>query len=148
MKTKKPFILLSLDKLYFEEIKSGTKKYEFRKKYLNVPSTAFIYCPSPDQKIRGVVQFDTPIIGSPEEISLISQESTGEGDLTAEYLKGKKQGYAIPVMGWEEITPLSLHELRFHFPNFVPPQSYYRLDHKPDLLEFLLSSRIVEHEGI
>ncbi|WP_131849852.1 hypothetical protein [Baia soyae] len=118
------------------------KKYEFRKKYLNAPSIAFIYCPSPDQKIRGMIQFDTPIIGSPEKIASISQESTGEGDLTAEYLKGKKQGYAIPIMEWEEIKPLTLHEIRFLFPNFVPPQSYYRLDHKPDLLEFLLKRHL------
>lgn len=130
-------ILLSLKEEYFDEIKSGKKRYEYRKRYVETPSVAYIYCSSPVQAIKGIVQFDAPIVGTPEEISAISEEETGEGKLTAEYLKGRDKGYAIPVLSWTELPPITLQEIQFHFPNFAPPQSYYRLDNKPDLLQFL-----------
>jgi predicted transcriptional regulator len=136
-------ILLSLHEPYFEEIKSGIKRYEYRKRYVEQPSIAYIYCTSPVKAVKGIVVFDTPIIGPPELISDISEKETGEGALTAEYLKGKDKGYAIPVVSWQEIESISLDELRDQVSGFVPPQSYYRLDNKPELLEYLESKRVV-----
>ena len=134
-------ILLSLHESYFEEIKKGIKRYEYRKRYVKQPSFAYIYCTSPAKAVKGIVVFDTPIIGSPELISEISEKETGEGALTAEYLKGSNKGHAIPVVSWQEIEPISLDELRAHIAGFVPHQSYYRLDNKPELLEYLKSRK-------
>lgn len=135
-------ILLSLKEKYFNEIKSGIKRYEYRKRYVDMPSVAYIYCSSPTKAIKGIIKFDTPIIGTPEEISDISERETGEGALTAEYLKGKEKGYAIPVISWEEIEPVTLSTLKHDIPNFIPPQSYYRLDNKPKLHQYLESKRL------
>jgi predicted transcriptional regulator len=134
-------ILLSLKEIYFDEIKSGVKRYEYRKRYVEQPSLAYMYCSSPTKAIKGIIRFGTPIVGTPEEISAISERETGEGAETAEYLKGKEKGFAIPIFTWEEIRPISLSTLRWLFPRFVPPQSYYRLDDKADLQEYLESHR-------
>jgi predicted transcriptional regulator len=140
---EKIVVLLSLKEEYFNEIKSGIKRYEYRKRYVKQPTTAYIYCSSPVKAIKGIIQFGTPIVGTPEEISAISEKETGEGSLTAEYLKGKMEGYAIPILSWEEINPISLNTIRSDFQGFVPPQSYYRLDNKTDLLKYLEAKRLV-----
>ena len=48
-------------------------------------------------------------------------------------------GYAIPVKKITLIEDVSLEELKSKFLDFVPPQSYYILDRKPELLNFLNS---------
>ena len=46
-------------------------------------------------------------------------------------------GYAIPIKKIIPIQEISLNELKKIFSDFVPPQSYYILDKKPKLLNFL-----------
>jgi predicted transcriptional regulator len=130
-------VLISLHEKYFEEMKQGSKRYEYRRRYLNLSSMAFVYCPNPIKAIKGVVRFGKPTVGTPEEIAVIS----GRDIKTWDYLKGGDKGYAIPVLAWEDIEPITLEKLRQRFPGFVPQQSFYRLDRKPELLEFLQANR-------
>lgn len=46
-------------------------------------------------------------------------------------------GYAIPIKKMMLIEEVSLKELKNNFSDFVPPQSYYILDKKTELLKFL-----------
>ena len=60
-----------------------------------------------------------------------------------EYLH-KGIGYAIPVLRMIEIEPVSLSELQKKFVDFVIPQSYYMLNNKNELLDFLLSKKHIQ----
>lgn len=133
------YILLSLQEKPYNEIKSGEKIYEYRTRYQKVPTTAFIYVSQTVKKITGIIEFDTPIIGTDEEISRLA-ESLKEGSYQGmkQYLN-KGIGYAIQVKKLIEIEPVSLQTLRERFSNLVVPQSYYLINNKKELLDFLLA---------
>lgn len=53
----------------------------------------------------------------------------------------KNVGYALPIKSITEIEEITLDELKLKFSNFVAPQSYYNLNNKKDLLDFLKSRK-------
>lgn len=133
------YVLLSLQEQPYLDIKSGIKIYEYRTRYQKVPTTAFVYVSQKVKKIMGIMEFGSPIIGSAEEISSISEKiKPGSYDVMMEYMK-KGVGYAIPVKQLTEIEPVSLKDLRCKIKGFTVPQSYYMLNNKKELLEYLLS---------
>ncbi|SEM94712.1 hypothetical protein [Lihuaxuella thermophila] len=137
------FIVLSLKEKYFEQMLDGYKRYEYRRKFINRPVTAFIYLVSPVKSVTGIVKLGKPIIGSAHEIAQICENEepgTGAYEATLKYLEGLEKGFAIPVLSVEKIDPVSLQELRDRF-KFVAPQSYMIIDNKPELLTFLQSRR-------
>lgn len=134
------YVLMSLREKPYKEILSGKKKYEYRTRYTNKETVAFIYVSQSVKKICGIIFFDKPIVGSTEEMSLFSEKhNPGSYSVMMDYFK-KGIGYAIPVKKMIEISPISLSKIKDNFPNFVVPQSYYYLDtqEKKELLEFLL----------
>lgn len=132
-----PFLLLSLHPGPYDQIKSGRKKYEYRRKFIDGPSRAFIYVTSPVKAISGLIEIGAPIIDTPKRIAEIAEkEKCGSGHGTKEYLNGLEKGYAIPILSFWEIKPVGLEELREKF-QFSAPQSYMYLSHKPHLLLFL-----------
>lgn len=136
------YTLMSLREGPFNEIVAGTKKYEFRTRYLRVPTIAFIYVSGTVRSVKAVIEFDRPIIGSCKEIAAISEEcKPGTYDSIMSYLRGKT-GYAIPVKRVMPIKPVSLASLRTVFPGFVVPQSYYILNKKPALLQYLIERQL------
>lgn len=138
---KPNYVLLSLQEQPYLEVKSRIKVYEYRTRYQKVPTTAFIYVSQNVKKVMGIIEFDTPIIGSAEEISLISEKNKpGSYDVMMQYLKNGI-GYAIPVKQLIEIEPVPLKELKSRFENFTVPQSYYMLGNKRELLDYLLSRK-------
>lgn len=137
---EKRYVLLSLREKPYKEILCGEKKYEYRTRYSNQETVAFIYVSQTIKKICGVILFDKPIVGNAEEISCLSEESKpGSHSVMKEYFKNGT-GYAIPVKKVIEFVPISLNRIKSIFPNFVVPQSYYYLDttEKRELLEFIL----------
>jgi hypothetical protein len=54
-----------------------------------------------------------------------------------DYLQGKPQGFAIPILAVQEIAPIPYELLVAEF-NFTAPQNYLLLDHHPPLRDFLL----------
>ena len=139
-------LLMSTEKKYFELMLEGKKKYEFRRKFVNTPCSAFIYIPSPISEIQGFIEFGKPIIDSPEKINQIalSQDiDTGEDSDILDYMEGINRGYAIPINNIEKLKkPVTLAFLRKHY-SFTAPQGYMILDKRPRLLKYLLSSLAV-----
>ncbi len=137
---KKRFVLMSLREKPWRKIVSGEKRYEFRTRYPEAETMAFVYVTRAVKKLCGIILFDRPVAGTAEEISAISErENPGSYEAMMEYFfKGK--GYAIPVRRVMEFAPVSLEEIREKFPDFVVPQSYYYLDveGKERLLEFFM----------
>jgi len=136
----KRYVLMSLREKPYRKILSGEKKYEYRTRYTNQETVAFIYVSQSVKKVCGIIFFDKPIVGNTEEMSRFSEKhNPGSYSVMKEYFK-KGTGYAIPVKKVIEFSPISLSKIKEHFPNFVVPQSYYYLDtqEKKELLEFLL----------
>lgn len=135
-KKNKKTLLLSLREEYYNKMLDGTKKYEYRTRYPKEETEAYIYISKTKKQIVAKIDFGKPIIGSKEEIANLSEkEDPGSYKDMLEYIHDK--GYAIPVEKITKIKPVSLEELKTKFKNFTPPQSYYILDKKEDLLEFL-----------
>ncbi|HEU5140066.1 MAG TPA: hypothetical protein VFT51_08835 [Bacillales bacterium] len=143
----KPCLLLSLQPEPYNQIRQGVKKYEYRRKFINEPSLAFVYVSSPIKAVSALVEFGRPVIDSPEYIAEIAEkEKTGSFEGTMRYLEGLEKGYAIPILSFKEIQPVSLDDLRDKF-QFTAPQSYFYLYRKPELFTFLkLKARNVNRE--
>lgn len=143
MPQNEQYILISLREEYYNEIMLGNKKYEYRKIYKKEPTKAFIYVSKTIKKIKAIIEFDTPIIDVKEKISQLAEnECKGTYQAMMTYFT-KDIGYAIPIKSIMEIEEVSLFDIKKNFPNFVPPQSYYSLNQKQDLLEFLKGRKIL-----
>ncbi|MBA4493673.1 hypothetical protein ACFO25_04680 [Paenactinomyces guangxiensis] len=140
-------VLLTIRRACFQQIVSGIKKYEFRRRYVNQPSIAFIYVPTPVQAIRSVIQFGQPIVDSVKGIADIAEASQkGAGEQVEKYFAGLDRGYAIPVMHVKELKPITIYEIKRRFPVFTPPQSYLKLENKPDILRYLVMKATYIHQ--
>ncbi|MDB4897787.1 MAG: family N-acetyltransferase [Firmicutes bacterium] len=137
-------LLLSIQADPFRRIQEGTKQYEYRRRFANRPTAAFLYVSSPVKAVCGFVEFGQPIVGSPRAIGEVAEgERPGSGAMIEQFMAGVRQGYAIPVLSFRETPAVSLDALRHAFAPFAAPQSYIILDKQPDLLEYL-----VRHTGI
>lgn len=56
-------VLMSMREVYFNEILTGKKHYEYRKKYCESESIAYIYISKTRKEIVGKIWFGKPIIG-------------------------------------------------------------------------------------
>ena len=120
---------------------NGKKKYEYRTRYSNKETVAFVYVSQTIKKICGLIYFDRPVVGSAEEISRLSEScNPGSYSVMMEYFRNGT-GYAIPIKRVIEFPPISLDKIKSVFPTFVVPQSYYYLDtkEKKELFEYILA---------
>lgn len=132
-------VLLSLREEYFNQILAGIKKYEYRTRYLKEETVAYIYISKTLKKIIAKIEFGIPIVGTAKDIATIAEkEQPGCYKKMLDYMYNDI-GYAIPIKKIVQIEEVSLKELKNNFSDFVPPQSYYILDKKPELLKFLNS---------
>lgn len=142
-------VLLSIKPKYAELIKSGTKKYEFRRKIFKKTTgcNVFIYSTSPVKKIIGV--FDPSIIyqGSPYAIWDMFGAYSGISEKEFfQYFRDCEIAYAI------EITNLVIFEEprdpSDYFFEFSPPQSYRYFNPHQRPLPFLKSSEMPAHSSM
>ena len=142
IKNHHEIVLMSLWEEYFEEMLSGIKRYEYRKRYRKVPTKAFIYISKTKKSIGALIEFGQPIFGTATEIAKLSEsEQAGTYKAMEEYLSGGK-GIAIPIKAIYQFEPIHLDELKKEIPEFVAPQSYYLLDDKIKLLDLLKEKEI------
>ncbi|WP_169712877.1 hypothetical protein [Psychrilyobacter atlanticus] len=127
--------LISLNTEAFNDFINGDKKFEYRRKYIDGKTLAFIYVTSPIKQLRAAILFDKPILDTPEEIAKIAESEHPhwkEGAL--EYLKGCKKGYAIPAKKLFILKPIDLIGLGKI--GITPPQSYvYLINEKRKLFD-------------
>lgn len=141
-KENKKTILLSLREEYFKQMVDGSKKYEYRTRFLKEETLAYIYISKTLKKIVAKIEFGKPIIGDAKTIATIAEkEQPGCYQDMIDYMYNNI-GYAIPVKKIIPIEEINLDEIKKAFPDFAAPQSYYILDNKPDLLEYLNNKEI------
>lgn len=98
---------------------------------------AYIYISKTLKKIIAKIEFGIPIVGTVKDIATIAEkEQLGCYKKMIDYMYNDI-GYAIPIKKIILIEEVSLKELKKNFSDFVPPQSYYILDKKTELLKFL-----------
>ena len=135
----KRWIMISLRPEYYEQVISGSKKYEYRKNtFVRVPVNAFIYVTSTVMEVSCCVSLGEPIIGLPDEIAKIKEsEVAGSYQMMMDWLVGCETATALPIEEVNPFAPVALSELRRAIPEFQPPQGLIYLDKYPELLDFL-----------
>jgi len=130
-------VLLSIKPKYAELIKSGLKKYEFRRKIFKKAGgcKVFIYSTSPVKKITGF--FDASVIhqDSPCRIWNIFGPYSGisEGEFF-QYFRDCEIAYAIEIR--DLVTFDKPHDPAKYFLEFTPPQSYRYFNPQQEYLPF------------
>jgi predicted transcriptional regulator len=145
IKSNDDYIILSINKEYFEMIKDGNKKYEYRRRFKKTATFAFIYVSGYKKSIQGLIKFGEPIYSSSESISEFA-ETIGESSYQSmiDYLEPGKMGYAIPIIDLYLFEPVSIQDLSDNNIKFHPPQLYTNVPIKSSIFDFLGDCNIVE----
>ncbi len=130
-------VLLSIKPKYAELIKSGLKKYEFRRKIFKKAgaSKVFIYSTSPVKKITGV--FDASVIHQDSPYKIWKMFGAYSGLSQEEFFRYFKDcgiAYAIEIRNL--VTFDKPHDPSKYFLEFTPPQSYRYFNPHQNLLPF------------
>jgi predicted transcriptional regulator len=142
-------VLLSIKPKYAELIKSGIKKYEFRRKVFKKAGgcKVFIYSTSPVKKITGV--FDASLIhpNSPRRIWDMFGPYSGisEGEFFR-YFKDCEIAYAIEIRNL--VVFKKPRDPSDYFFEFNPPQSYRYFNPHQRPLPFLKNSELPTHKSM
>ncbi len=121
-------LILSLRPGPYARLIEGTKRHEFRRRFPDEATSAFLYLAAPISAVVAYAEFGRPIIGTPEELAAIAEkDEAGSYADTLDYFKGVSKGYALPLLSLREIEPMPLTELRDVF-GFRPPLSYRRVE--------------------
>ncbi|MBM4339650.1 MAG: hypothetical protein FJ110_08895 [Deltaproteobacteria bacterium] len=138
-------VLLSIKPKYVDLIKSGIKKYEFRRKIFSKAGRCkiFIYSTSPVKKITGV--FDASMIHRDSPYRIWDMCGTYSGLSEEEffqYFRGCEIAYAIEIKNL--VTFDRPHDPSDYFLEFTPPQSYRYFDPQQEFLPFGRKRRSAE----
>ncbi len=117
----------------YNRIKNKTKFFEYRRTFPKDCSFAYMYVSKPIKSICGIIYFG-------EKYTLDEMRSSFKGNV--EMLKQINSNpptyrYALEIIGFQEIQPITLQELRENISNFVPPQSYLLLENNLSLKSYI-----------
>jgi type I restriction enzyme S subunit len=115
--------ILSIKPVYCDRIKSGEKRYEFRKAIFRRPvSQVHIYATSPCRKIVGSFRVGGIMEDSPARLWERCKEYSGiNREDFFSYFKGRDVGYAIQIVDPVFVEP---YDPKLLNPDFVSPQSF------------------------
>ena len=128
-------IFLSFSPEWYSYIEDGRKIYEHRKRFCNEPVIAYLYLGLPVQQIIAILELGQRIDMNnwleeykedPEAIKRISDSLT-------------RNRYAMEIKKVQFIEPIGISEVIEVFPQFHIPQSYFYLDNKPEVFDFIKS---------
>lgn len=128
-------LFLSFNPKYFKPLLYGLKKYEYRKRFCDEETIAYLYLSQKIQKVIGIVELGTPL-----KLENVIKELDSDSDVfrrVDNYLrKGNKN--AVPIKSLQLFKrSISLDEIRKEIPNFRPPQMYYLLDNHQKLQDLM-----------
>jgi type I restriction enzyme S subunit len=144
------YLLLSIKPRIIEEIVSGAKKFEFRKKLpdlrnieLGIEKIILIYSSTPEQKIFGSFKARNFFV---EKFDVLMDEigaTEAYKERIFNYIQHKDVCYALEISELNFYKkPLSLSHLRDNHNNFYPGQSYRYLEKDGSVIK-----DIVEQNG-
>lgn len=121
-------IILSIKPKYCEEIFSGTKRFEYRRRVFKQEiQKVFVYATSPVCKIVGEFELERIIADTPDSIWNQTNQYGGiSRELYDQYFHGTDMAYALAIAKYKRYkAPLDPKVLDS---NFVAPQSYRYVD--------------------
>lgn len=129
-----PRVLMSLHAEYYDLMWSGAKIFEYRKRYIDGPSTWYVYLNAPVSRLTAVIDLDRPITGSPTEIADLAERArTGNGPSVLAYLSPAGRGVALPIRHVREYPGVTAEQLTAALGKWHPPQGYTLIDRHPEL---------------
>lgn len=124
-------ILISLERRHADNIFSGLKRVELRRRSMRVSpgTTVWIYVKLPTGSVMGRAKVESIHVLSPatlwKNFGKVSGLSRSE---FFEYFDGLQKGVALALVEAEELkTPISLKDMRELSAGFQPPQFFIRL---------------------
>lgn len=145
-------IFLSFRPEYFKPLLYGIKKYEYRKRFCDVETKAYLYLSGKSRQVVGVME-----LGKPVRLDLTREKYLEYPETLKrvnEYILNKDIN-AVPIKSLALFNnPISLDDIRDVIPNFMPPQMYFVLDNHPKLKSLLEKQPLNEklfvhsHNGI
>ena len=116
-------IILSIHPQYIKKILAGEKRYEYRKQIPMDIRYLVVYATAPIRMIVAVIEIDSVIKGTPNEIWESTKEYAGiSEDFFRHYFANCQDSYAIKFkIVHELLSPKPLTDLR---DNICAPQSY------------------------
>lgn len=145
-------IFLSFRPEYFKPLLYGIKKYEYRKRFCDEETKAYLYLSGKARQVIGIVELGKPIrldltrnnyLDYPDTLKRVDNYILS-GDVNA-----------VPIKSLSLFkNPISLDDIRKEIPGFMPPQMYYVLDNHPKLKDILekqaIGSKVFvhKHDGI
>ena len=133
-------ILLALREEPYKQIIENNKKFEYRTRFTKNKTRAYIYISQTIKKIVAIIDFDCPISGTAQEIAKFAQDNDGcDYNEILQWLNSRDCN-ALPIQRVYLIEPIEMDDIKNLALKFSVPQSYYRLDNKQDLLQYLESN--------
>ena len=128
-------IFLSFMPEYFRPLLYGIKKYEYRKRFCDEETRAYLYLSGKSRQVIGVMELGKPVrLDLTRESYLNYPETLKRVD---EYILNKDIN-AVPIKSLALFDkPIDLNDIRKVIPNFMPPQMYFVLDNHPQLKSLL-----------
>ena len=126
-------ILLSFDEKWYPALRNGDKIFEHRKKFCDEEVRAFLYLGKPRQQIVAEIG-----LSRRELLSDWLLQYQDDRDVVArirDFMQRNK--FAMKVLWFREIEPISIIELQKKYPELKIPISFHFLDKKLDVLKWL-----------
>lgn len=122
-------LLLSIRPRYADQIFSGTKRIELRRRRPRVGTgdLVFVYASSPTMALVGAFEVADVIEGKPASIwrQWHAQAGIDKSDFD-NYFAGREVGFGLVIANaWQLPIPVNLAALRQKQSNFRPPQSFH-----------------------
>ncbi len=129
-------IFLSFRPEFLKPILYGMKKYEYRKRFCDEETRAYLYLSGKSRQVIGVMELGRTIRLKETRDNYIAYPDTLKR--VDEYVNQDKIMNAVPIKSLELFDqPITLEEIRTEIPNFRPPQMYFVLDNQPKLKDIL-----------
>lgn len=140
-------LFLSLKDIYYKSLLYGLKKYEYRKRFCQEETRAYLYLSGKERKVVGYLD-----LGKPIRLDLTKDDYKNYPETFKRVESYLKEGIlnAVPIKSLTLYKqPISLKELRNLISGFMPPQMYYVIDNKENLKDFLekrkIDKQVVSH---
>ena len=132
--------LMSFWPSIFEKIKDQKKIIEYRRHFPTDCNKAYMYISKPTKAICGIVYF-----GEFHAISKWAEEYKNDIEVTERITNfNSSYHYGAEIVAFQEIYPITLHELKENIPNFFAPQSYLLLENNKVLKNYIESRTVLK----
>lgn len=143
MKEKRK-IFLSFRPEFFRPILYDIKKYEYRKRFCDEPTTAYLYLSSPIRKVIGIMELGKAL-HMDEIVSNYNKESAVYSRIIKCIEGGEK--YAVPIESLQLFKkPISIEKIKEIKNDFSVPQCYLNLENFKNVLDFLEKQPLLDIE--